>query len=129
MRRFPRAGPIISVAVLVLAILWLAYPRIAGTPDWLEHLGLLGWLRKLDPLDRWAVALTTFAAVIVALFQDWIRDFLAPVRLELKPLPGISIPWSDPRFAITNAYHFRLGVTCRSWREARFVEILVTDLW
>lgn len=122
--RLPRWAKILLFTALFLYAWWLAHPRISGAPDWLEHIGLLRWLRKFDPLDKWVSAMATFAAVFVALFQDRLRTVLFRARLDVRVEPGISIPWGS-----TPAHHFRLGVTPRTSVAASFVEVLVTELW
>jgi hypothetical protein len=63
--------------IVVLLVVWLAWPRIVGIPGWLDGLGLLSWLKKLAPLDQWFIALGTVGAVIYAIFSEtfllWLR--------------------------------------------------------
>jgi hypothetical protein len=112
------------VGLLWLCIWWLAHPRIAGAPDWFESIGLLRWLRRLDPLDKWVGIVATFAAVFVALFQDRLRIWLLRAKLEVRVEPGVSIPWGP-----ISAHHFRLGVSAKGSIAAEFVEILITEIW
>jgi hypothetical protein len=121
-RRWPLR--IVVGVALVLLGWWIAQPRIEGAPDWLESLGLLRWLRKLDPLDKWAGVLATFGAVLVALFQDRLRALLLRARLGVRIESGVEIPWGS-----NAAYHFRLGVSCEGAIAASLVELLVTEVW
>lgn len=77
-------------------------------------------------------ALATFAAVLVALFQDRIRELLLHAKLDLDIVAGISIPVNFTganRIVQVAAHHYRLQLRARGGSAATRAEIFVTKIW
>lgn len=69
------------------------FQTIAGLPEWLKSIGLLDWLAKLDPLDKW---LGIFAAILIggyAIFHETLWAWIRRPKLRVVPdLSCIDIP-------------------------------------
>lgn len=116
---------IIGAVIVALSVLWFAHPSIAGIPAWLDSLGFLKWLDKLDPVNKWAATLVTLFAVGVALAQERIKSVFLQSRLSVRVEPGVSIPLT----AGIPAHHYRLGITAENSVTADYVEVYVAQVW
>lgn len=117
----------------VLLVVWLAWPRIVGIPDWLDELGLLTWLKKLAPLDQWFIALGTVGAVTYAIFSEtflwWLRrPKLRVVFSETEPCL-IQIPILRSGDGSNPSFQARFLVRNEGTRRAKAVSIYARRLY
>jgi len=77
-------GRYIALTAAALAVLaWLDWPRLAGTPAWLNHIGLIPWLKAASPLDQWFAAVGTVSTLMYAIFSETFLSWWRRPRLEV----------------------------------------------
>lgn len=110
------------------------FRMIAGLPEWLKSIGLLDWLSRLDPLDKW---LGILAAVLIGLYAIFHETLWAWTRRpKLKILPnlsciGIPVNFHDREGTLlgtADSFHIQVVITNEGKSRAESVEVYAKQL-
>jgi hypothetical protein len=119
-----------AIVIVVAIIFW---SRIVGIPYWLEGLGVLTWVRRLDPLDKWLPAFLSMLIALYAIFHETLWRYSRRPRLRVKPVPSsIAIPVyvsTGGSWRTVRSFQVRLVVRNAGTERAESVEVYAAALW
>ncbi|MGD0012957.1 MAG: hypothetical protein ABSD56_00820 [Bryobacteraceae bacterium] len=120
------------IAALVLAVV-LFWDRVVGIPFWLEALGILPWIRRLDPLDKWLPAFLATVIALYAIFHETLWKHWRRPKLRTDPVPNcIAIPvyvkMPGDYVGVVPSFQVRLVVKNEGAERAESVEVYAAAL-
>lgn len=81
---------------LIVALIFFQRDSIIGIPKWLKALGLLDWLKSLEPLDKWLTFIGATLIGLYAIFHEtlwaWLRRPKLIITFDTVPPHCIPMP-------------------------------------
>lgn len=134
----------VKIVLLVIAaagfFTWLGWERLVGSPSWLNAIGFLPWLRRLEPLDKWVGILAAVLVGSYAIFHEtlwaWLRRPVLEVECEPRPPHITMMPIQPPerpdmvsvRKNSAGSLQIRIKVSNHGKRRAENVEVYARGL-